>query len=76
MERSGYPQLLQAGSQDTHCRWRSPASGLCPVGVRSAAEIEKLRQQANWRFLSASYPGVYRQVQQDVPSKGRKLDVA
>jgi hypothetical protein len=47
-----------------------------PVGVRSAAEIEKLRSQANGRFLSATYSGVYRTVQQDMQPKARKLDVA
>jgi hypothetical protein len=45
-----------------------------PVGVRSSQEIETLRQQANGRFLSATYPGVYR-AKREEKSVGRKLDL-
>lgn len=36
------------------------AEGIVPVGIRSAKEIDALRQEANGKYLSASYPGVYR----------------
>ena len=54
----------------------SAGKGSCRSVFVRRRRSTQLRQQANGRFLSASYPGVYRQVQQDVPSKGRKLDVA
>ncbi|MFV1967366.1 MAG: AAA family ATPase [Pirellulaceae bacterium] len=56
------------------CPVEIAAKWIVPVGVRSAKEIERLRNQANGAFLSASYPGFYRTASKD-ENRGRRLDL-
>ena len=56
------------------------AAYVVPVGTTEREEIERLRRQADGRYLSASSPGVYRtavQLQGEAPKRqGRKLAVS
>jgi AAA+ superfamily predicted ATPase len=59
-----------------NCSLTEAARYIVPV-IRSAAEqIDKLRSQANGRFISASYPGEFRkdgpEASQDATLKGRR----
>ncbi len=58
-------------ARDLGCSVEEAAQWVVPVGVRSRAEVTKLREQANGVLLSASKPGVFRL---DEP-KGRRMDV-
>lgn len=42
------------------CSLNDAARYIVPVSISAADAIKRLREQANGRFLSASYPGVYR----------------
>lgn len=42
------------------CTLREAAAFVVPVSVSAAGIIRRLQEQANARFLSASYPGLYR----------------
>lgn len=46
-------------ARDLNCSPYDAAQWVVPVGVRSRAEVVKLRGQANGVFLSASTPGVF-----------------
>lgn len=50
------------------------AKWIIPVGVMDAEAIERLRKQADGRYLSASHPGVYRYRRESV-NAGRHIEV-
>jgi hypothetical protein len=62
-------------ARDLSCPLDVAAKWVVPVGVRSAAEIEVLRQQANGRFLSAAHPGVYRTGREEKRAGGRQFEL-
>jgi hypothetical protein len=49
------------------------ASYIVPVARSAADQIERLRQQASGRFLSASYPGVYETGRETPAPAGRRI---
>lgn len=51
------------------------AKTIIPVGQSAADDVEDLRKQANGRFLSASYEGVYRMSSKVVKSTKRSVSV-
>lgn len=51
------------------------ATGIVPVGIRSALEIEALRQQANGTYISASHGGIYRRDAGGSTGGGRKFNL-
>ncbi len=57
-------------------RWSLPeaATKIVPVSLSARDQIEKLRQEASGRYLSASHPGVY-QYEKNAAVSGRKLEV-
>jgi SpoVK/Ycf46/Vps4 family AAA+-type ATPase len=60
------------------CTPKEAAQWIVPVSVMDGEGVEKLRKQANNKYLSASYSGRYQYVtgqQQAVQSKGRMMDM-
>jgi hypothetical protein len=51
------------------------ADYIVPVSRSASDQIERLRDQANGKFISASYPGVY-QKQREQAASGRRLEVS
>jgi hypothetical protein len=49
------------------------ASYIVPVARSAADQIERLRQQASGRFLSASYPGVYESGREIPAAAGKRM---
>ena len=48
------------------------AENIVPVKVAAREQIEQLQREANGRYISAAYPGPYRQPTA-LPSSGRRL---
>jgi hypothetical protein len=49
------------------------AHHVVPVAVTAAEAVERLRNWASGRCLSASYPGIYRRQGQETPQSSRKI---
>jgi hypothetical protein len=49
------------------------AQYIVPVARSAADQIERLRQQASGRFLSASQPGVYEFGRDTTPTAGKRM---
>ena len=54
---------------------RESANYIVPVAISDAARIDRLRDQASGKFISASYPGVYDKDREQAAKGGRKLEV-
>jgi hypothetical protein len=58
-----------------HCSLTDAAAYIVPVCRSGAEQIERLREQAHGRFISASYPGVY-QKHHEEPRSTRTISLA
>lgn len=61
-----------------NCSLRDASDFVVPVSVSSADKIDNLRTMANGRFISASYPGVYKKahkIQADSKNVGRGIEL-
>ena len=53
------------------------ATYVIPVSVSASESIETLRKSASGKYLSASYPGVYRYTMQSaIPQQARRMDIS
>ncbi|MCC7421811.1 MAG: AAA family ATPase [Planctomycetaceae bacterium] len=57
------------------CTLKEAGNFIVPVARSASDAIERLRAQADGRFLSASHPGVFKRVQQTTAPVGRAMEV-
>jgi len=48
---------------------------IVPIAISAADQIQRLRDDASGKFLSASYPGVYRQERPSPVNSGRRVTI-
>lgn len=56
------------------CSLEEAAQFVVPVAISAAAQIKRLREQSDGRFLSASHPGVYRANREAVGARAVSLE--
>lgn len=57
------------------CSLQEAAGYIVPVARAAADTIDRLRREADGRYLSASFPGVYRIPTNPAPVAGRRIDL-
>ena len=50
------------------------AEYITPIAISSPDQVQSLRKQASNKYISASYPGLYRYATMSQPASGRKID--